>query len=178
MSEFFEFLSSKSTQDATSQFLSNAKIDWKFISPNAPHHGGLWQSAVKSAKFHLHRIVGNAYLTFEELQTVLCEIEAILNSRPLTALSSDPNDLNYITPGHFFIGDAMNSFPYHDITDVKENQILRWQRVKQLRQHFWSHWSLEYLHQLQQRQKWRVNKGMQLQPGQVVLIKQPGLAPL
>lgn len=83
------------------------------------------------------RIVGKAHLIFEELQTILCEIEAILNSRPITQLSSDPNDLNYLSPGHFLIGTALNSVPYPDLSNLNENRLFRWQRIEQMRQHFW-----------------------------------------
>lgn len=55
-------------------------------------------------KYHLYRIVGKAHLTYEEMLTVLSEIEATLNSRPIAPLSEDPNDLNYLTPGHFLVG--------------------------------------------------------------------------
>lgn len=133
---------------------------------------------MKSAKYHLQRIVGGSHLTFEELQTVLCEIEAVMNSRPLTPLSSDPNDLTYITPGHFLIGDVLNDFPCRDLTDVNQGRLIRWQRVEQLRQHFWGRWSREYLNCLQQRHKWSTNKGEQLREGQMVLVKQPSLPPL
>ncbi|XP_018399895.1 PREDICTED: uncharacterized protein LOC108777480, partial [Cyphomyrmex costatus] len=151
---------------------------WKFIPPNAPHFGGLWEAAVKAAKRHLIRIVGKTSLSFEELQTIFCEVEAILNSRPLTPLTEDPNDLSYLTPGHFLIGTALNSFPHPDLTNVNENRLIRWQRVEQVRQHFWRRWSQEYLHTLQERSKWRTNKGDQLTPNQMVLLKQPNLAPL
>lgn len=122
--------------------------------------------------------MGKAHLTFEELTTVLCEIEAVLNSRPLTALSSDANDLTYLTPGHFLVGATMNSLLCHDLKDVNENRLVRWQRVEQLRQHFWRRWSSEYLHQLQTRSKWKMEKGAQLEVGQLVLIKQQDLPPL
>ncbi|XP_029170291.1 uncharacterized protein LOC114939979 [Nylanderia fulva] len=100
-----------------------------------------------------YRVAGDSHLTFEELQTTLCEIEAVLNSRPLTPLSSDPNDLAYLTPGHFLVGEVLSDFPCHDLTDliIKEGRLIRLQRVEQLRQHFWSRWSREYLNQLQQR---------------------------
>lgn len=122
--------------------------------------------------------MGGAHLTFEEMQTTLCEIEAILNSRPLTPLSEDPNDLAYLSPGHFLVGTPLNSFPYSDLTDVNENRLVRWQRVEQLKQHFWQRWSKEYLHTLQERNKWKTNKGRQLKVNQMVILKQPGLAPL
>lgn len=132
LSEFYnDFLNKKKTQQTINQFLCNLKITWQFILPHASHFGGLWETAVKSAKLHLYRVIGNAHLTFEELQTLLCEIEAILNSRPLTLLNNDTNDLSYITPGHFLIDDTINSFPCHDLADINENQLVRWQRVDQ-----------------------------------------------
>lgn len=112
------------------------------------------------------------------MQTVLCEIEAILNSRPITPLSEDPNDLAYLSPGHFLVGSELNSCPCSDLRDIPENKLIRWQRVEQFRQHFWRRWSNEYLHSLQERTKSKENKGIQLSPNQLVLIKQPNLQPL
>lgn len=178
LKEFYEFLNDKETQNNVQQFLREQQTTWSFIPPNAPHFGGLWEAAVKSAKHHMLRIIARAHLTFEEMSTVLYEVEAILNSRPLTQLSSDSNDFAYLSPGHFLIGTALNSFPSHDVHDVNENRLTRWQRVEQMRQHFWRRWSNEYLYSLQQRTKWRISKGTQLKSGQLVLIKQQGLAPL
>lgn len=133
---------------------------------------------MKSAKFHLAGIIGLAHLTFEEMQTALCEIEAILNLRPISPLSSDPNDTSYLSPGHFLVGTPLNSFPNRNLIDVNCNALLRWQRIEQMRQHFWSKWSREYVSSLQQRTKWRTSGGQQLAPRQLVLIMQPNLAPL
>ena len=62
-------------------------IEWRFNPPAAPHFGGLWEAAVKSTKYHLRRVVGDQHLTFEEMTTLLTQIEACLNSRPLQAIS-------------------------------------------------------------------------------------------
>lgn len=67
-------------------FLRDQHTTWNFIPSNAPHFGGFWEAAIKSVKFHLTRILGGAHLTFEEMQTALCEVEAILNSRLLVRL--------------------------------------------------------------------------------------------
>ncbi|XP_024882812.1 uncharacterized protein LOC112461708, partial [Temnothorax curvispinosus] len=176
--EFYDFLKTEQAQNSIEHFLRDQQTEWHFIPPNAPHFGGLWEAAVKSAKFHLTRIVGTANLTFEEMSTVLCEIEAILNSRPLVPLTSDPNDLGYLSPGHFLVGSPLNSFPARNLTDVNTNKLLRWQVVEQMRQHFWHRWSSEYLNSLQERHKWKMSKGQQLKLDQLVLIKQQGVAPL
>jgi len=80
--------------------------------------------------------VDKAHLTFEEIQTTLCEIEAIFNSRPLLPLSADPNDLAYLSPGHFLVGMTLNGLPCVELSDFNENRLLQWQRVEQIRQHF------------------------------------------
>ena len=82
-----------------------------FIPPRAPHFGGLWEADVKSAKQLLLWTVGSLVLCSEDLQTVLAEVEAILNSRPIAALSNDPSDGEALTPGHFLIGAPMRFFP-------------------------------------------------------------------
>ena len=85
--------------------------------------GGLWEAAIKSAKFYITRIIGGSHLTYEEFQTILSEIEAILNSRPLQPLSSDPNDMSYLSPGHFLVGTTLNSFLHPDLTSVNMNKL-------------------------------------------------------
>jgi len=99
--ELYDMYNDPQVQSEIKNFLRELEISWSFIPSNAPHFGGLWEAAVKSAKYHMTRIVSKAHLTFEEMQTTLCEIEAILNSHLLLPLSADPNDLAYLIPGHF-----------------------------------------------------------------------------
>jgi len=67
LKELYDFYRNQKTQSDLRQFLSNQGISWSFIPPNVPHFGGLWEAAVKSAKYHAARIVGQAHLTFEEM---------------------------------------------------------------------------------------------------------------
>ncbi|XP_029162483.1 uncharacterized protein LOC114934042 [Nylanderia fulva] len=80
-------------------FAAQEKIQWHFNPPAAPNFGGLWEAAVKSMKHHLRRVIGDATLTYEELATLLSQIEACLNSRPLQPLSDNPEDVAALTPG-------------------------------------------------------------------------------
>ncbi|XP_026333317.1 uncharacterized protein LOC113240274 [Hyposmocoma kahamanoa] len=81
--------------------VSDMAIEWHFQAPSWPSAGGLWEAAVKSVKYHLRRVLGEQKLTYEEFVTLLSQIEACLNSRPLCAISEDPDDLDYLTPSHF-----------------------------------------------------------------------------
>ncbi|XP_037930936.1 uncharacterized protein LOC119665764 [Teleopsis dalmanni] len=102
--------------------LAETGIRWHFIPPGSPHFGGLWESGVKSIKYHLARIIGDQKLTYEELSTVLIQIECCLNSRPLCPLTDNIEDLNALTPGHFIVGSSlMTLLPITD--SVKEGHI-------------------------------------------------------
>ncbi|XP_024874945.1 uncharacterized protein LOC112456555, partial [Temnothorax curvispinosus] len=101
--KFYDLINDSQVRNDIKQFDREQETSWSFIPPNAPHFSGLWKAAVKSAKYHMAQIIGNAYLTFEKMQTALCEVEAILNSRPLTQLSDDPNNFAYLSPGHFLV---------------------------------------------------------------------------
>ncbi|GFV44291.1 uncharacterized protein TNCV_4117681 [Trichonephila clavipes] len=92
-------------------FSAEERIEWNFIPPASPHFGGLWEANIKSMRRILLRVAKSAIMNFEELTTLMAQIEAVLNSRPLSPLSSDPNDLNPLTPGHFLTNCAISSFP-------------------------------------------------------------------
>lgn len=109
----------------TNDFCIPRGINWNFIPPASPHMGGLWEAGVKSCKFHLKRMIGSALLTFEELATVLIQIEACLNSRPIYQLPSTPTDLQPLTPGHFIIGEALTAIPELDSSNVAINRLDR-----------------------------------------------------
>lgn len=113
------------------------EIKWHFIPPLCSHFGGIWEAAVKSFKHNLKRVVTDELFTFEEVNTFAIKIEAILNSRPLTPLSSDPNDPIALTPGHFLIGDALMSLPEADLSHLPANRLSTWQHNQMMRQHFW-----------------------------------------
>jgi len=146
-----ELFSQEQERRSIMNYASSEGITWHFIPARAPHFGGLWESAVKSIKTHFYKTAAEASMTFEEASTLTSEIEAILNSRPLTALSNDPNDLSYLSPGHFLIGSTLTSYPEVDLIKTKINQLSRWQLVEKIRQDFWKRWSTEYLLNLQQR---------------------------
>ncbi|GFW78337.1 integrase catalytic domain-containing protein [Trichonephila clavipes] len=156
------------------KFLTNESIEWNFIPPRSPNHGGLWEAGVKAFKFHLKRVVGNAHLTLEEFITILCEIEAVLNSRPLTPLTSNFDDFETLTPGHFLVGRPLTSIVEPQITNINENQLSRFERVKKITQHIYKLWKRDYLNNLQERHKWKFNKN-NVSVGTLVLIKDENL---
>lgn len=122
-------------------------------------------------------MLGNCNLTFEELSTLLVQVEAILNSRPLTPLSSDIDDFTPLTPGHFLIGRPLTSLPQPEYKNHNISRLTRFQRIEQIRQHFWARWSKEFVAELQQRVKWRSCKDS-LKLDSLVVVKDDNLPPL
>lgn len=158
-------------------FLLENRIEWKFIPPHSPHQGGLWEASIKIAKFHAKRVLGNSHLTFEDLSTVFCQIESIMNSRPLTPLSTDHKDLSALTPGHFLIGRPLSALPQTDFTDIPPNRLKHYERLQQITQHFWRRWSQEYLLAMQQRTKWQTSNSIPLNIDDLVVLIDENSAP-
>lgn len=155
-----------------SNHLTKKNIRWYFNPPNAPHFSGLVERAVKSCKHHIKRVIGEQSLTYEEFSTLMCRIEAVLNSRPLCgAPSSDPNDGNdFLSPAHFLIGSTLLSVPEENLTSQPMNRLNRWQLIRQALQSFWKRWSVEYLHTLIPRPKWNT-EARELNVGEVVFVQ-------
>jgi hypothetical protein len=124
--EMVKFLKQQKTEAVISEFCSAQNIVWKFTPEQAPHFGGLWEAAVKSMKRHLKRIISDVKLTFEEMSTVLAQIEACLNSRPLAPLPAEEDALEPLTPGHFLVGKALESLPDPSISFRPLSLLRRW----------------------------------------------------
>lgn len=107
---------------------------------------------MKSTKHHVRRVIGNTTLTYEEMSTLLAQVEACLNSRPLQALT-DHDDLTALTPGHFLVGTVLNAVPEQSLLGVHERSVAL--ATYPTDNHFWNCWSQEYLHRLIPRSKWR-----------------------
>ncbi|XP_062703704.1 uncharacterized protein LOC134286149 [Aedes albopictus] len=167
---------SQAHKDAVTKECTDGGIEFHFIPPRSPSMGGIWEAAVKSMKFHLRRVVGNALLTETELRTVLIQIEAMLNSRPISPMSEDPQDLEPLTPGHFLVGRPLNAIPEPDLGNVSEKRLSRWQRVQNLSQHFWRRWSRDYLSNLQNRYRW-TEVSANLVKNTIVLLQDENLPP-
>lgn len=147
------FIKQRNGHTVTEDLVSEG-IQWIFIPPAAPHFGGLWEASVKAFKHHFRRTVADVNLNFEELCTLLTQIESCLNSRPLMALSSDPADYQVLTPNHFLLGGPSQIIPIVDLTDIPSNRLRKWALIQKLYQGIWKRWRNEYLSSLQAKAKW------------------------
>jgi hypothetical protein len=101
LSAMSRLLRSKDHTSAVSSFAAQEGMEWHLIPPHSLHFGGLWEAGIKSVKTHLQKTAGNTLLSFEEMTTLLTQIEACLNSRPIIPIPSSPDDCAFLTPGHF-----------------------------------------------------------------------------
>ena len=177
-----------SSHDYTKESLPNLAVDlgsqWFMIPPGSPHWGGLWESGIKSAKHHLKKTMGNNVLNYEELATLLCDIEAILNSRPLIEASDDPTDDTVLTPSMLVNGKEIRYLSVAEkisplqICEEEVNPQRRWIFLKRLISLFWKRWSSEYLTTLQTRRKWIREANSNLEEGDVVFVTDETTPPL
>lgn len=148
---------------------------WHFIPAYSPNFGGLWEAGVKSLKHHLKRIL-TTNLTFEELTTILCQIEACLNSRPLCPVDECDDNIQPLTPGHFLTGEPPIVVPEPSLQHVKVSNLSRWQHTQKLLNDLWKRWREDYLLRLQKRPKW-LKPQKEMSVGDIVHIKIDNLPP-
>ncbi|XP_051172241.1 uncharacterized protein LOC127288678 [Leptopilina boulardi] len=175
--DLYNFLESEKVNEKIQRELSDQLIEWNFIPPRTPHFGGIWEAAVKVLKHHLRRVVGDALLTYEQLNTLMVEIEALMNSRPLTPMSSDPNDLSVLTPGHFLIGQSLLTIPTTDLSQIPVNRLSVWQHIQKIKGDLWKRWSKEYLTELNVKNKWFMGQD-NIKVGTLVTIRDDNLPPM
>ena len=135
-------------------FLAEKGTEFHFSPPKGQHMNGAVERLVKSVKRSLD-VVLRSHCVFEDtLHTFLCEVESILNSRPLTHVSTDPRDPEPLTPAHFLLGIASDASA---IVQSSESDICsrkRWRHTQLLADHFWNRWRKEYLPSLTVTRKW------------------------
>ena len=169
LKQLYAWLKSDTTNDAIQHYLlAHHGVTWHNSPPAAPHFGGLWESAVRSAKKHLTRVLGSTLYTFEELTTIACQVEACLNSRPLLPATSHNQDgLSTLTASHFLLYSSPAAYPEDPRLPERPDLLSHCQSVVQ---HFWQRWSREYFQHLQSRSKWQSRSPNQ-QEGDIVMLK-------
>ena len=149
--------------------MSERGILWHFNPPSAPHHGGSWERMVGSVKRTFYAILGNRRLTDEVLQTTFCLVESNLNNRPLTPVSSDPTEIDAITPNHFLLGNRSSTVPSL-LSEEDFDHRKKYVRAQCYADSIWKKWLAEYVPNLNRRSKWSTPANTELKSGDLVWV--------
>ncbi|XP_035657338.1 uncharacterized protein LOC118403009 [Branchiostoma floridae] len=153
-----------------SETMLKKNVDWRFNPPTGSHFGGVWERQIRSIRQVLNAISKQKLQDDEGLRTLFCEVEYIINGRPITAVSMDINDVEALTPNHLLTMRSGPSLP-PSLTDKSDLYAKRrWKQVQYLADQFWKRWTREYLTALQERQKWgKVRRNFAV--GDIVIMK-------
>ena len=148
------FEESSFTTTEIQKYAESKKIAWKFIPPGAPLFGGtLAQRLIGMSKRLFFNIAGSRKLQEDSFSTLICQVEALLNSRPLTSVSSDIGDVESLTPGHFLTG-MTSGLPSDTTISSKDRGAGKlWNNVNSIMNEFWTRLLKEYLPTLRQRRQ-------------------------
>jgi hypothetical protein len=151
--------------------LQQEGIEWVFNAPTASHHGGIWERMIRVTRKVLYGVMKeqNVRTDDEGLQTLFCEVESIINSRPLTVASDDPNEPAALTPNHLLISQTVPGLSPGVFVRQDMYVRQRWRQIQHLTEVFWQRWRNEYITLLHQRQKWLYPR-RNVAVGDVVLI--------
>lgn len=149
--------------------LQQKNVKWTFNPPYGAHFGGIWERLIRLVKKTLLAVTRQQLLDDDSLATVMCEVEAILNSRPLTTVSGEPNDLEALTPNHLLQLKVKPVLPPGIFNQHDTYARRRWRQVQYVSDLFWTRWVKEYLPLLQERQRWNRTR-RNFMKGDIVLI--------
>ncbi|XP_068717160.1 uncharacterized protein [Montipora capricornis] len=148
------------------------EIDRKFHPQSAPHFGGAWERLVQCTEKTLKALLKDRVFPKEALRTVLVETEGILNSRPISHVSSDAGDIEALIPNHLLLLRANPSYEDAVVTDREVNSTKLWRQSQALAKFSWRGFTKECLTSLTERKKWKEN-GQNLKVGDAVLVSEP-----
>ncbi|XP_071964267.1 uncharacterized protein [Antedon mediterranea] len=152
-------------------YLQQRDIEWEFNPPGASHFGGVWERMIRTVRQVMKGVLKEQNLKMDDegLQTLFCEVEMIVNNRPITTLSTDPNDFRPLTPAMLLTQREQLPLPpgVFDKRDIYARRY--WRQVQYLSNLFWQRWRKEYLPTMQERQKW-FNPKRNLEIGDIVLV--------
>ncbi|XP_072178274.1 uncharacterized protein [Diadema setosum] len=149
--------------------LLQKNIKWTFNPPAASHQGGVWERQIRTVRKLLCSLVRQQTLNDDSLHTLFCEVEGIINSRPITGVSTDVNDVEALTPNHLLLLNASSTPPPVATSEADNYARRRWRQVQFLADTFWTRWRREYLPRLQERQKWATSQ-RNVHVGDLVLV--------
>ena len=166
--------------DTLKETLGCQNITWHFIPKRAPWYSGFWERLIGLTKQAVKKTLGRAFITLPQLETIVVEVEAMLNDRPLTYVSSDITDPKPLTPSHLLYGRRILSVPYplDDAEEIEDPTYTSGDNVRkqadrqgQLIRHFWSRWKKEYLTSLREFNKLKVGSNKQIiKRGDIVIV--------
>lgn len=164
--------STDASPESVERYLSDQNCTWVFNPPHSSHMGGAWERMIGIARRILDCMLQEqrAQLTHEVLSTLMAEVAAVMNARPLIPVSSDPESTLILTPSMLLTLKTGSTPPPPGNFEGGARYKEEWKRVQNLADIFWGKWRREYLHTLQLRQKWQ-DKKPSLKCGDVVLLK-------
>ena len=155
-----------------SNYLSENKIEWKFIVQYAPFWGGFYERLVRSIKLPLRKVLGNAKINTEEFNTILISIESILNNRPITYIYNTPEEFSPLCPSHFLVGSRLDCLPEIYLNqDGKSELIDRYNLLEEMKKSFWDQWSKDYLPELIKFSQSRKTNVKNIEIGDIILVE-------
>lgn len=155
-------------QSQISEALLQRGVTWIFNPPAGSHHGGIWERQIRTVRKILTSLLKLQSLDDECLHTVMCEVEAVINGRPLTKSSDEVDEHEPLTLNHLLLK-GKPALPPGMFQKEDLYYKRRWRQVQYISEVFWKRWYREYLPLLEERQKW-LEKKRNVKEGDVVLI--------
>ena len=169
----FEDSLNEMDQKSVESYLNSRGCKWVFNSPHASHTGGVWERMIGISRRILDSMFADlrsTRLTHEVLSTLMAEVTAIVNNRPLTAISSDPSAPELLTPSTLLTQKTLPLKPPPGNFVPQDLYAKQWRQVQFLANRFWSRWKKEFLPTLQSRRKWETDQP-NLKEGDLVLLR-------